>query len=64
MGKNYNQEELIMQVDVKDAIRNSLHTEKSAMLFYEYGARQFKDPDARRIFEQLAQEEREHAGHF
>lgn len=53
-----------MKIDVKDAIRNSLHTEKSAMLFYEYGARQFKDPGARRTFELLASEEREHAGHF
>jgi rubrerythrin len=53
-----------MKIDVKDAIRNSLHTEKSAMLFYQYGARQFKDPGARRTFELLASEEREHAGHF
>lgn len=53
-----------MKIDVKDAIRNSLTTEKSAMLFYQYGARQFKDPDARRTFELLAREEREHAGHF
>ena len=53
-----------MKVDVKDAIKNSLQTEKSAMLFYEYGAGQFKDPDASRIFHQLAREEREHAGHF
>lgn len=53
-----------MKVDVQDAIRNSLHTEKSAMLFYQYGARQFKDSGARRTFELLASEEREHAGHF
>lgn len=53
-----------MTIDVQDAVKNSLFTEKSAMLFYEYGARQFKDPDARRIFQQLAKEEREHAGHF
>jgi len=53
-----------MKVDVQDAIRNSLQTEKSAMLFYQYGAQQFKDSGARRIFELLASEEREHAGHF
>lgn len=53
-----------MKIDVKDAIRNSLNTEKSAMLFYQYGAQQFKDPGARRTFELLASEEREHAGHF
>jgi len=34
------------------------------MLFYQYGARQFKDSGARRTFELLAKEEREHAGHF
>jgi rubrerythrin len=64
MDTDYNKKELTMTADVKSAIKNSLLTEKSAMLFYEYGARQFKDPDARRIFEQLAREEREHAGHF
>lgn len=53
-----------MKIDVKDAVRNSMHTEKSAMLFYQYGAKQFKDPVARRTFELLAREEREHAGHF
>lgn len=53
-----------MKVNVQDAIRNSLHTEKSAMLFYQYGAKQFKDAGARRTFELLASEEREHAGHF
>lgn len=53
-----------MKVDVQDAIRKSLNTEKSAMLFYQYGARQFKDPRAKQTFEMLASEEREHAGHF
>ena len=64
MDTNYNQKELNMKVNVQDAIRNSLHTEKSAMLFYQYGAKQFKDAGARRTFELLASEEREHAGHF
>src|SRR5512134_770954 len=53
-----------MTIDVREAIKQSLHTEKSAMLFYQYGARQFKDPGAKRTFELLASEEREHAGHF
>lgn len=53
-----------MKVDVQKAIKNSLHTEKSAMLFYQYGAMQFRDPGAKRTFELLASEEREHAGHF
>ena len=53
-----------MKTDVQEAIKNSLHTEKSAMLFYQYGAKQFKDPGAKRTFELLASEEREHAGQF
>ena len=53
-----------MKDDVQEAIKRSLYTEKSAMLFYQYGAQQFKDPGAKRIFELLAGEEREHAGHF
>ena len=53
-----------MSNDVQAAIRRSLQTEKNAMLFYQYGARQFKDANARRTFEILSGEEREHAGHF
>ncbi len=53
-----------MKVDVQEAIRRSLQTEKNAMLFYQYGARQFTDAAAKRTFELLAREEREHAGHF
>ena len=53
-----------MKADVQEAIRRSLQTEKNAMLFYQHGARQFKDAGAKRIFELLAGEEREHAGHF
>lgn len=51
-------------MNVQEAIKSSLITEKSAMLFYAYGARQFKDPNAKKTFELLAREEREHAGHF
>jgi rubrerythrin len=53
-----------MSGDVQDAIKRSLETEKNAMLFYQYGAQQFKDAAARRTFELLSREEREHAGHF
>ena len=53
-----------MKVDVQEAIKHSLHTEKSAMLFYQYGARQFTDLRAKQTFELLAREEREHAGQF
>jgi rubrerythrin len=53
-----------MDADIQKAIKRSLQTEKNAMLFYQYGAQQFKEAAARRTFELLAREEREHAGHF
>jgi rubrerythrin len=53
-----------MSIDVQEAIKRSIQTEKNAMNFYQLGARQMKDPDARRMFETLAKEEREHAAHF
>ncbi len=53
-----------MSIDIQEAIKRSIQTEKNAMNFYQLGARQMKNTDARRVFELLAQEEREHAGHF
>lgn len=53
-----------MKADVQEAIKRSLQTEKTAMLFYQYGAQQFTDPGAKKTFELLAREEREHASHF
>lgn len=53
-----------MSINVQEAIKRSIQTEKNAMNFYQLGALQMKDPDARRMFETLAREEREHAGHF
>lgn len=53
-----------MTLDVQEAIKNSLQTEKNAMHFYQYGAKRMKDAAAKRTFELLASEEREHAGHF
>ena len=50
--------------DVQEAIKQAIQTEKNAMNFYELGAKQMKDPEAKRMFEQLAKEEREHAAHF
>lgn len=50
--------------DVQKAIRSSIETEKSAMYFYRMGAVKMKDKAARELFELLAREEREHAGHF
>lgn len=50
--------------DVQEAIKQAIQTEKNAMNFYQMGAKQMKDQDAKRLFEQLAKEEREHAAHF
>lgn len=52
------------EIDVQDAIKKSLQTEKNAMNFYQLGATRMKNPDAIRVFELLAKEEREHAGQF
>lgn len=53
-----------MSIDVQEAVKRSIQTEKNAMNFYQLGAQKMKNPDARRVFEILAKEEREHAGHF
>ncbi|MGD0584485.1 MAG: ferritin family protein [Oryzomonas sp.] len=53
-----------MSINVQEAIKRSIQTEKNAMNFYQVGAGQMKDTAARRTFEILAKEEREHAGHF
>lgn len=48
----------------QEAIKQAIQTEKNAMDFYELGAKQMKDKEAKRLFEQLAKEEREHAAYF
>lgn len=53
-----------MSIDVQEAIKNSIQTEKNAMNFYQLGASRMTDPAARKTFDLLAREEREHAGHF
>ncbi len=53
-----------MSINVQEAIKRSLQTEKNAMNFYQLGAQNMSNPDARRTFELLAKEEREHAAHF
>jgi rubrerythrin len=52
------------QVDLKEAVRRSIQTEKNAMDFYTRGATQMKNAAARKVFELLAREEREHASWF
>ncbi|MBL0225416.1 MAG: ferritin family protein [Geobacteraceae bacterium] len=53
-----------MSIDVQEAIKRSIQTEKNAMNFYQLGALRMKNPEARKTFEVLAREEREHAGQF
>lgn len=53
-----------MAIDMQEAIRRSIQTEKNAMDFYRLGAARMKDDKARSLFELLAKEEREHAGQF
>ena len=51
-------------VSLQEAVRRSILTEKNAMDFYRLGAQKMANPEAVRIFELLAREEREHAGTF
>lgn len=53
-----------MSIDIQEAVKRSIQTEKNAMNFYQLGARQMKNTEARKTFEILAREEREHAGQF
>ena len=52
------------QFDVREAVRRSIQTEKNAMDFYVRSASQMKNAQARKVFELLASEEREHANWF
>lgn len=53
-----------MSSNITDAIKRSMLTEKSAMDFYASCAARMEKTDARRTFELLASEEREHAETF
>ncbi|QWV99542.1 ferritin family protein [Geomonas nitrogeniifigens] len=50
--------------DTQDALKQAIQTEKNAMNFYQIGAQHMKDTEAKRLFEQLAREEKEHAAQF
>jgi rubrerythrin len=52
------------KIDVKEAIRRSMQTEKNAMDFYTRVAAECKNEKARKVFETLAKEERDHAHTF
>ena len=53
-----------MTIDVQEAVKRSIQTEKNAMNFYQLGAERMRDQAARALFELLAREEREHAAQF
>lgn len=55
---------MLEKIDVQEAIKRSLQTEKNAMDFYLVGATRMKNEQARKTFELLAAEEREHASWF
>ncbi len=52
------------RAEVQDAIKRSIQTEKNAMDFYRLAAGHIKDQEARKAFELLSREEREHARWF
>lgn len=51
-------------LDVQNALKRSVQTEKNAMNFYQIAASHMTDEGAIKTFELLAREEREHAKHF
>jgi rubrerythrin len=52
------------EFNLKEAILLAIQTEKDVMDFYNKAAALTKNERGRKVFEQLAREEREHAGHF
>lgn len=52
------------KIDVQEAVKRSIQTEKNAMDFYRLGASHMRNGQARKTFELLAGEEREHAAWF
>lgn len=52
------------EFNMQEALRLAIQTEKDVMDFYSKAAALTKNERGRKVFEQLAREEREHAGHF
>ena len=52
------------QVNLQEAIKDAIQTEKDAMDFYQLCAERSQDEKAAKSFEVLAKEEREHAQQF
>lgn len=55
---------MLKDIDLKEAIKRSMQTEKNAMDFYRRGAEKMKREEAKKTFELLSREEREHAEWF
>lgn len=52
------------KIDLQKAIKEAMQTEKNAMDYYKYGAEKMHDEKAKRSFEILATEEKQHAHMF
>ena len=55
---------MLDNIDLKDAVRRAMQTEKNAMDFYLRGAEMMKNAEAKKVFALLAREESEHAEWF
>lgn len=52
------------EFNLQEALKMAAQTEKDVMDFYKRAAEIVKDPKAKKVFDTLAGEEREHAEHF
>ncbi len=52
------------EMKIREAVKMAIQTEKDVMDFYNKAAALTENERGRKFFEQLAQEERDHAGHF
>ena len=55
---------MTQEFNMQEALRLAIQTEKDVMDFYNKAAALTKNERGRKVFDQLAKEEREHAGHF
>jgi len=55
---------MTQEMKLLEAIRHAIQTEKDVMDFYLKAAAVTTNERGKKVFEQLAKEEREHAGHF
>jgi len=55
---------MTQEFNLKDAIKQAIQTEKDVMDFYSKAAALTSNERGKKVFEQLAKEEREHASHF